>query len=268
MIFSRIAVALRRQDWLAFAIELVLVIVGILIALQIDNWNTTRKERDEERQYLAAIASELEANSKRLEELIQFNQRYLESVNLITASLDKPAGDVDRRALTEAFGLTLNLSATRLNSGVYDELVSAGKLQLLQSSTLRQDLISYYRSLNSTAQLEATSLANWQSSYTPFLEEHFNTQVMFQAWAADFSQTQNYQPPVALYLRPLPEDIFWELPPESPEKRRFSNLLSRLFSDHLFSHYAQQDLLTRTQRLLLDIQSGVEAAAEPAETLQ
>jgi len=258
MIFHRIAIALRRQDWLAFAIELVLVVVGILIALQIDNWNTIRKERDEEKQYLAAITSELEANSKRLLDLIQFNERYLESVNLIIASLEKAPGDVDREALTEAFGLTLNLSATRLNSGVYDELVSAGKLQLLQSSTLRQDLISYYRSLNSTAQLEATSLANWQASYTPFLEEHFNTQIMFQAWAADFSQTLNYQPPVSLHIRPLAEDTFWELPAESPTKRRFGNLLSRLFSDHLYSHYAQQDLLELTRKLLLDIQTNVD----------
>ena len=39
MILRRVASALKRQDWVVVLIEFVLVIAGVLIALQINNWN-------------------------------------------------------------------------------------------------------------------------------------------------------------------------------------------------------------------------------------
>jgi len=44
MILARLAKSLRRQDWTTFAIEFVLVIAGVLIALEVDNWNQERVE--------------------------------------------------------------------------------------------------------------------------------------------------------------------------------------------------------------------------------
>lgn len=45
MIFRRFAANLRRQDWTAVAVELLIVILGVFIGLQVDNWNQARQER-------------------------------------------------------------------------------------------------------------------------------------------------------------------------------------------------------------------------------
>jgi len=42
---ARLALRLRDHDWTAAIIELVIVIAGILIALQVSNWNQDRIER-------------------------------------------------------------------------------------------------------------------------------------------------------------------------------------------------------------------------------
>ena len=64
--------------YLLYAIgEIALVVIGILIALQINTWNEYRKARIKERNILLEIKNTLEQNAKYLEN--QFN--YIESLN-------------------------------------------------------------------------------------------------------------------------------------------------------------------------------------------
>ncbi|MEO8161895.1 MAG: hypothetical protein ABI588_10795, partial [Arenimonas sp.] len=46
MSLTKLSTRLRAHDWTAALIELVIVVVGILIALQVTNWNEDRQDRD------------------------------------------------------------------------------------------------------------------------------------------------------------------------------------------------------------------------------
>jgi hypothetical protein len=59
MIFKRAVARLRAQDWVAIAIELAIVIVGVLIATQVANWNVERLERRENQRMLERLSPEL-----------------------------------------------------------------------------------------------------------------------------------------------------------------------------------------------------------------
>ena len=59
MILRRLASAIRRQDWLAVLIEFVIVVTGIVVAIQLDNWNEARKDRILEEQLFAALRADL-----------------------------------------------------------------------------------------------------------------------------------------------------------------------------------------------------------------
>ena len=63
--------------------EILLVVVGILIALQIDNWNDQRKEKITELNYLSAINYDLELNRLEVESFIRQKQSAIESANII-----------------------------------------------------------------------------------------------------------------------------------------------------------------------------------------
>ena len=45
MILRRIADAFRKQDWATVTIEFFVVVVGIFVGLQVDNWNQIRKDQ-------------------------------------------------------------------------------------------------------------------------------------------------------------------------------------------------------------------------------
>ena len=60
MIFKRAVARLGAQDWLAIAIELAIVIIGVFIGIWVANWNQERSERNETRQTLLQLEPELD----------------------------------------------------------------------------------------------------------------------------------------------------------------------------------------------------------------
>lgn len=59
MIFKRMIADLRAQNWLAIAIELGIVIIGVFIGTQVSNWNAERLERAETVRMLRGLQHEL-----------------------------------------------------------------------------------------------------------------------------------------------------------------------------------------------------------------
>lgn len=74
MILRGIGKQLRRQDWVAVAIELVLVVAGVFLGIQVANWNDARKERGAEKAYLARIARDARADVAALDEIIRVSE--------------------------------------------------------------------------------------------------------------------------------------------------------------------------------------------------
>lgn len=60
MIIRRFSEHIRRQDWFALLMDLLIVVVGIYLGLQVDAWNTARLERVTEREYLGRLLADMD----------------------------------------------------------------------------------------------------------------------------------------------------------------------------------------------------------------
>ena len=60
MILRRLSMHLKRQDWFAVVLDLLVVVVGIYIGLQADAWMSSRQDRVLERAYLARLLADME----------------------------------------------------------------------------------------------------------------------------------------------------------------------------------------------------------------
>ena len=112
---AALATRLRAHDWTAAAIELVIVVVGILIALQVSNWNDARHDRAgaiEHRELLPAAAVTLGARQEAPERAIP------------ARGLDRLAAVVDIRGAGTDLGRVLGVS----RAAVFKAVKSLGEL--------------------------------------------------------------------------------------------------------------------------------------------
>jgi hypothetical protein len=138
----------QARKYLIYAIgEILLVMIGILLALQVNNWNEHRLKSIEEEQLYCSIHEEMGLTKFYQEEgheiyvdAIAFSERILMAIN-------DPSIEISREQLNEgihAFGSRW-LGGAGSVTNIYDLLISSGKLELLSSI----ELIENMRSLNS-----------------------------------------------------------------------------------------------------------------------
>lgn len=115
--------------------EIILIVVGILVALQIDNWNEARNLRQLEIQALESIAASLEESTENLEENREAEARWLSYNQLILDHLDtcRPYSP----ELDLAFGSYFWTSKAELAVGAYEQLKSHG-LSLISNPEIQR----------------------------------------------------------------------------------------------------------------------------------
>lgn len=135
----------KFSKYLLYAIgEIVLVVIGILIALSINNWNEANKQEILEIKYLKRLKTDLVHDS------IYFNMRITNARKYMAnyAKGIQMAYETQQN-LTELKNLLSLYSWSNENltiqSDTYTELNSAGNLDILQSDTLKNAIIAYYR---------------------------------------------------------------------------------------------------------------------------
>ena len=135
----------RRYFYYALG-EIFLVVIGILIALQINNWNEQRLESDREQQALENLFDESEAIVFYFKNEIGWIQKYIDDLDASTSALfDGTYNELAEENIELSNGLYPTPFPPR---GVYDELSSAGQFKEIKSDRVKLSIIDYYRSLS------------------------------------------------------------------------------------------------------------------------
>jgi len=136
----------KTGKYLKYAIgEIVLVVIGILIALAINNWNQNRINTDKQQGYLIGLKNDLEIQITSFNTLIEFYELTIsngESILIDFSSIGKLLEiDSINRKLS-------NLMYTRSYPEItttFNDLNSTGQLNLIKEKSLRSQVIKYYQ---------------------------------------------------------------------------------------------------------------------------
>lgn len=143
--------ALPAGRYLKYAIgEIVLVVIGILIALQINNQNIFQQERSVERTYLIALKEEFETNKNKLDQTIILNNKIIVGVDKLIGLFEQNVIDTisERTVAHYIFDTFSNEIHYTPSLGVLTEIISSGNLKLIQNQELKQKFASFQSSLN------------------------------------------------------------------------------------------------------------------------
>ena len=159
--------------------EIVLVVIGILIALSINNWNEFRKERIVEKDYLSRIKLDLQKDTTYLNNNIEsfkndteLMKTYINSMYIIQRT-HMDFIDFNSSSTWDAKELILQ-------DNTFSEISSSGKFGIIKNIELKEALIDYYKSYTIHAshisELNRTGL-NMLTEIFHFLTKYFKGDV-------------------------------------------------------------------------------------------
>jgi len=136
----------KTTQYFKYAIgEIILVVIGILIALQINNWNENRQKKNFEIDYLTEIKGNLEKDTLNINDAIVFNEKKIDSI-VSTFKLFEVANNgepyFDKFRLKVGV-LTDHVLFEPVRTG-FDNMVSSEKIGLISNKDLRTYLSNYY----------------------------------------------------------------------------------------------------------------------------
>ncbi|MBL4572084.1 MAG: hypothetical protein JKY86_03300 [Gammaproteobacteria bacterium] len=136
-----ISLSNQSSKWLIA--ELAVVILGILIALQVEEWRSNRAQQQEGIVALQNILDDLDENEDSLRANISTWERNLQATEDLS-SLIHSNNQRTARVIAESFRDLMISSRWRTSSPTYTGLINSNRLHVIQSDSIRHSLYDYY----------------------------------------------------------------------------------------------------------------------------
>jgi len=157
MFLRRMIDQVRSLHWTMIFIDFVIVVVGVFIGLEAQEWNQARQDRTREHFYLASIVHELDEGIGNIRYSIRLTKERMALDELLIRSQSDPGvvrADPGRfiYALTRG-GYTFS---PVIRDDTFEEIKSAGGLGIIRNETLAIDLMRFYSDVRGEAQWDYT----------------------------------------------------------------------------------------------------------------
>lgn len=162
----------KTKHYLLYAVgEIVLVVIGILIALQIDNWNQVRKDDNALKEYLVKIKSHTKEDLKKLEEISKGRTQISGYCKQARNSILNKTED-ENLELFMASGYAFADYYFKPNTGGYEALKNSEYFGKINNTPLDSLLTQYHYLLDAIAENEKS-----YNDYMVNQESYISTQI-------------------------------------------------------------------------------------------
>ena len=145
---------IKQHGWFGVAVDLLVVVVGILLALRVDGWAQGRSDLRSEQADLRRLEEDLEIERARMDDAEEFALKRIEAAHFLNALLLDPNEALDAPAKVPWAIETVSWrSFPRINAYVYGEMQSSGRTVLIHSDSLRRSLAEHYTALQHDARV-------------------------------------------------------------------------------------------------------------------
>lgn len=151
--------------------EIILVVIGILIALQINNWNENRKDNIKETAILKELNKDFNNNLQQFKNIKSVHTNSLKSAIQFKKYINHPNLLEVKDSIAKYYFSAFNGVSYNPSNGVVESLISSGDYQLIKNDTLRNYLISWKDVLEDYVEEEQVSRKLWSEKIEPFIVE-------------------------------------------------------------------------------------------------
>ena len=171
MILRRLTQHVKDQNWFAVCLDFFIVVVGILIAFQITNWSEASRERRLEAEYMTLLARDIATIETELSQQIVQNQYIAANAKTALAKVNNRHSDMDPLEIGQSLTSIFGRRTLALDSPTFSEMKSAGRMTLIEDTTLRNQLISYFDEMQRLERVTEQNNEFFVEAFTAFLRD-------------------------------------------------------------------------------------------------
>ena len=143
MVIRRIREHVAAHNWFAVGIDLAIVVAGVFLGTQVNNWNEERIDRERAADYRARLIGELDFNARQYALQAAYYRRAKAYGLKTLAALNGSGPLSDRDFVIAAYQLT-QTDTTKSKTGVYDEMTARGLGDRLGDEETQQVASDFY----------------------------------------------------------------------------------------------------------------------------
>lgn len=160
MIMRRLAQSLKDQNWTAICIEFVLLVLGVFLGIQAQQWVNERAERQLERVYLERILTDIRISI----ESDQLNATRLtassDGISMVLNRLRRcELSDSEKDVFADALAHVRRVAPSVFVLNTMEEMLSSGKFSIIRNSKIRDVLNGLARDANYQDKVYAAKIA-------------------------------------------------------------------------------------------------------------
>jgi hypothetical protein len=147
MPLSSLPARLKAHDWVSVVIEVLIVVAGVFIGLQVSNWNEDRKDTARGNEYLQRLGDELLKDVRELQNISRFwSEVQASGETAIAYAEDGVLQDGSAWKTLLAYYQASQVWPYRKSDVTFQEIQSGGDLQLIRNPQLRARIANHYSS--------------------------------------------------------------------------------------------------------------------------
>ena len=247
MLLRRLTEHVQSQNWTAIGLDLVIVVLGVFMGVQLGNWNEGRSERADEINYLFRLHEDLSADHEMYGVRLQVLNRQIE----VAPDAQSMDFSTEARAwITIRAQYTISgIFPPEIHNATYTDMVNSGRLSLILDEALRDQLVGHYAADAATPVL--VSEPPFRQMVRGVIPHEIQAYLTSPDCQVDFVTYRACPPPVAEDLRSIAASLAADT-----ELRR---ALNYNISHHRISREIILSLLSETEAMQLRVAEALRA---------
>lgn len=143
MILRRLFKNFAAQNWFIVGLDLLVVVTGIFLGMQVTNWNVERQNRVTESVYLERLHEDMQENIHTFKENIRIYEGFVADISatLIMAEERRSLDDKTREFLTATIPMNSAWRHLVMELGTIEELIASGDMNIIKSAAIKKRLV-------------------------------------------------------------------------------------------------------------------------------
>jgi hypothetical protein len=237
----------KFSKYLLYAIgEIILVVIGILIALQINNWNEVKKQENEAQTFIIRLSEEVSQNIEVTNREILVEQEQVEKTKSLLEMFSQSQDKISSREIDSLMFAIISSNSINLKMGTLEEGLNTGQVSFLSNSELKKKLYGLPAFFEEIKRLEILESEDINSNMVPYLYDHMNYKNMDNAFSefnmnlkpSKFDTIENRELLNSLKFENLMDNRFYNT---NKSLKNYKELLAELMSINVLLSNAKTD---------------------------